>query len=80
MTRHATACSAPLFYIDTHASSCSRYNIAGRIEIIGIQVHHFLFGYLLDLRPGNRTDPIAFGIAGTLGDLGLRQLRWQVPG
>src|SRR3989344_3429731 len=38
-----------LFYINPHTAGGAFYNLGGGIQIVGVQVAHFLFGNLADL-------------------------------
>ena len=56
--------------LDTHAAGGSCDDIAGGIQIIGIQIDHFLFCDFFDLSTRHLADAVPFGITCAFGNLG----------
>ena len=54
--------------LNAHASGCAFNNFAGRIQIVGIEVDHFLVGNRFDLFTGYFSNPIPLGITRTFSN------------
>jgi hypothetical protein len=65
-TKHATRNALFLSNFNSHTSGRAGNYFTGRIQIVRIEIDHFQIGNLFELRPGDRADPIPFGVSGAL--------------